>query len=140
MDPFHILTQVQQDVNNMRSIDTQLTYNITTLWEEFRPIQHKVMDIEGRNLRRDQQLGILQENLDALSEKHEKHNVTLGEFRRNVSSIQNEVAQLPTRLAQEVPQQPSSSTGTTEDLSQIRRTLDSLGMGLIIFYTLFSLI
>ncbi len=115
-------------MNSLRTVDTQLTYNVTTLWEEFRPIQHKVMDIEGRNIRRDQQLGQIQQNLDALSEKQLKHNVTLGEVRHNMSSIQNEVAQLPTRLAQSVPQQAPSGGGTTDDLSQIRMTIQSLGL------------
>ncbi len=108
------------EMNSIKSQSTTLSRSVREISEQQAETADLVERIQGA------QSGMKQD-IDGLLAKQNEHNTAIGNFHRNVTVIEREIAQLPMRVAaHDDPQE--KPVDSSEDVAQLRQDVDALGM------------
>ncbi len=88
------LESLLQQMANLNSVDSQLSYNLTSVWQELNPVRTKVDNIQAANFERDSMLMRIRQNYDLINNHVGQLEQSINQLSSTINTFQHNLEDL----------------------------------------------
>ena len=88
------LESLLQQMANLNSVDSQLSYNLSSVWQELNPVRTKVDNIQAANFERDSMLMRIRQNYDLINNHVGQLEQSINQLSSTINTFQHTLEDL----------------------------------------------